>query len=187
MLKNDNVNLHAHGHITLDKDAGKAIGQGLSTIGSQFGLGATMVGVSPAVGKAINKSSMPLLQKAGLIVGASIIGGIGHSTITAANRDGVRAENAINSASNTDIGSYVSKLVNNSHISPLQELLFNGEAMNYVCLGIVYILIIQLMFKLYFKNNINLNFSKLLGNDYNTKLEYYLNKTIRLNKQRSVV
>lgn len=29
---NDNVNLHAHGDITVYKEAGKAIGQGLSTI-----------------------------------------------------------------------------------------------------------------------------------------------------------
>lgn len=113
-------------------------------------MGATIVGVSAAVGKAISKSSMPpSLQKAGLILGASLIGGIGHSTITAANRDAVRAENAINSVSNTNIGSDVSKLVNDSHISPLQELLFNGEAINYVCLSIIYIMILQLIFKLY--------------------------------------
>ena len=56
---NDNKDLNLHGHVTVDKEAGKAIGQGLNTIGSQIGLGATMVGVSAAVGKAIAKSGMP--------------------------------------------------------------------------------------------------------------------------------
>ena len=40
----NNINLHGHAHVSFDKEAGKAIGQGLSTIGSQIGLGATMVG-----------------------------------------------------------------------------------------------------------------------------------------------
>ena len=56
---NDNKDLNLHGHVTVDKEAGKAIGQGLNTIGSQIGLGSTMVGGSAAVGKAIAKSGMP--------------------------------------------------------------------------------------------------------------------------------
>lgn len=186
---NDNKDINLHGHVTVDKEAGKAIGQGLNTIGSQIGLGATMVGVSAAVSKAIAKSGMPPLQKAGLIVGASIIGGIGHSTISAANRDSVRMENAASITQNPNISSHINKLIddNDYYVSPLQELLSNGEIMNYTCLGLVYILIIQLAFKLYFKENINLNLNKLLGDKANTKLEYYLNKIIKLNLQMSVM
>lgn len=185
---NNNVNLHAHGHVSLDKYGAKAIGQGLSTIGSQIGLGATMVGVSTAVCKALAKSSIPPLQKAGLIVGASVIGGLGHSRISALNRSDITIENiTTTSVSSTDISSHVNKLVDDSHISSLQESLFYGEMMSYVCLGLIYILIIQLVFKLYFKDKINLNLSKLLGNNINTKLEFYLNKIIKLNKQMSIV
>lgn len=59
--------------------------------------------------------------------------------------------------------------------------------MNYTCLGVVYILIIQIIFKLYFKDNINLNLFRLLGNNFNAKLEYYFNKIIKLNKQLSII
>jgi hypothetical protein len=59
----DNKDVNLHGHVSIEKDAGKAIGQGLQTIGSQIGLGATMVGIATAVSKAVVKSGMPPLQK----------------------------------------------------------------------------------------------------------------------------
>ena len=189
--KDNNINLHGHGHVTLDKDAGKAIGQGMNTIGSQIGLGATMVGVGTAVGKAVSKASLPPLQKAGFIVGSALVAGVGHSWISSVNRNAITAENATitttYSISGSDINSRINKFIDDSHISPLQEFLFNGEMMNYVCLGLIYLLIIQLVFKLYFKDTINLNLLKLLGNNANKKIEFYLNKIIKLNKQMSVV
>jgi len=181
-VKDTNNDINLHGHVTLDKDGAKAIGQGLSTIGSQIGLGATMVGLGGAVGKAVAKSGIPPLQKVGFIVGSGLAAGVGHSLISAANRDTIRAENIVTSSA-----SNVSKLVDDSHISHLQELFFNGEMMSYVCLSIVYLLIIQLMFKFYFKDNINLNLSRLLGNNLNTKIEFYFNKIIKLNKQMSII
>ena len=75
---NDN-DIHLHGHVSLDKGAGQAIGQGISTVGTQIGLGASIVGVSGAVGKAVTKSGMPPLQKAGFILGSGLVAGIGHS------------------------------------------------------------------------------------------------------------
>jgi hypothetical protein len=71
--------IHLHGHVSLDKGAGQAIGQGISTVGTQIGLGASIVGVSGAVGKAVTKSGMPPLQKAGFILGSGLVAGIGHS------------------------------------------------------------------------------------------------------------
>ena len=185
---NDNVDLHAHGHIAVDKETGKAIGQGLNTIGSQIGLGATMAGVSGAVAKGIAKSGMPPLQKAGVIFVASAANGLVHSRISALNRISVYQDNANITAytSKSNIGSQVNKLLDDSIVSPLQELLFEGEIMNYLCLSIIYILIIQLVYKLYLKDNINLNLYKLLGNNLNSKLEYYINKIIKLNKQMSI-
>jgi hypothetical protein len=58
--------------------------------------------------------------------------------------------------------------------------------MNYLCLSIIYILIIQFIYKLYFKNEINLNLSWLIGININNKLELYLNKIIKLNKRMSI-
>jgi hypothetical protein len=58
--------------------------------------------------------------------------------------------------------------------------------MNYICLSIIYILIIQFFYKLYLKDKINLNLSWLVGNYINNKLDFYLNKIIKLNKQMSI-
>ena len=189
-VKDSDIDLHAHGHISVDKEAGKAIDQGLNTIGSQWGLGATIVGVSTAVGKAVAKSGIPPLQKAGIIVGSGLVTGVGHSWISSINRNAITAEYTTTTATSipsTDISSQVNKLVDNSNISPLQEFLFNGERMGYICLGTIYILIIQLVFKLYFKEKVSLNLSILIGKNANNKLDFYLNKIIKLNKQMSVV
>jgi len=191
----DSNDVHLHGHVSIDKETGKAIGQGMSqglnTIGSQLGLGATIAGVSTAVGKAVAKSGMPPLQKAGVIVASGILSGIGHSRISTVNRRSVYEDNTnvstSTSSTNTGVDSHINKLVDDSHVSPLQELLSDGEIMSYTCLGVMYILIIQLVFKLYFKEEINLNLSKLLGNSTNDKLELYINKIIKLNKQMSIV
>lgn len=184
----DDKNINLHGHVSVTAEAGKAIGQGLQTIGSNIGLGGTIAGVATAVGKAVTKSGMPPVQKAGLIISSGIAAGVAHSVISSANKSAVTAENTTTSAeSSTNIGSQVQKLISDSHISPLQELLSSGELMNYVCLSILYLLVIQLIFKLYFKDKINLNLSKLLGDNMNTKIEFYLNKIIIMNKQMSVM
>lgn len=61
-LKDNDNNIHLHGHVSVDKETGKAIGQGmnqgLSTIGSQIGLSGTMIGIGGAVSKAIAKSGI---------------------------------------------------------------------------------------------------------------------------------
>jgi hypothetical protein len=184
---NDNENnVNLHGNISFDKEAGKAIGQGLNTIGSQLGLGGTMVGIGTAVSKTVAKGGMPPLQKAGLVVGTSLIAGLGHSLISSANRGAVKAEN-ISSVPSNNISSHLNKLIDDSSVSPLQDLLFNGEMMSYVCLGILYILILQFIFKLHIKNNINLDLERLLGNNINTKINFYFNKIIKLNKQMNVI
>jgi len=185
--------INLHGHISIGKEGAKAIGQGISTIGSQIGLGATILGVSIAVGKAVTKASLPPLQKAGFLVGSGLAASLGHSMISTLNRSQVLSENINTSTASsttstaTIINSNISKFIDDSQSSTLQDLLFQLEAMDYVCLSLIYILIIQLVFKLYFKDNVNLNLSKLLGNNINNKMEFYLNKIIKLNKQMSII
>jgi hypothetical protein len=167
-----------HGHVTVNKEAGQAIGQGLSTIGSQVGLGVTMVGVSTAVAKAITKTGMPPLQKVGFIVGASLLGGVAHTTLSATHRRSA-LENYTNNETTKNISSSVSKFIEDSlPTSPLKDLLNNIELTDYILLGIIYIVIIQLLFKLYFKYKVNLN---------KPLLDHYINKIINLNKQMSIV
>lgn len=61
-IKNNynNINLHVHRYVSLDKEGAKYRGKGLSTVGGKIGLGATMVDVSIAIDKAITKFSYPI-------------------------------------------------------------------------------------------------------------------------------
>src|SRR5258708_632189 len=107
-----------------------------------------------------------LLNNLGIIVGNSVIGGLAQSRISTMNR------NTINSTSilNNETSSNVNKFLDDSLVSPLQDLLFNLEMMNYVYLSLIYILIIQLVFKLHFKDIINLNFLNILSSNTKIKL-----------------
>jgi hypothetical protein len=186
---NDDKNeINLHGHVSIDKDAAKALG---NTIGSQIGLGASIVGIGTAVSKGIAKSSMPPLQKAAIIVASGLFTGLGHSAISNINRKNIWKENTSNMYTdtiNSNISSNISKFMdNNTTSSPLENLLFDIEALNYICLSLVIILIMQILFKFFVKNNITLNFSSKLGININNKLEYYLNKIIILNKKMNNV
>ena len=134
-----------HGEYNVNKEAAVNIergmtnvGQCLSTIGSNLGLGATMVGVRTAVGKVITKSSMPPLQKAGVVLGSSIIAGIGHSVVSTADLNAVIAKNLGVSASNmnSEIVKSTSKFLDDSSLSPIQGMLFNIYGLNVTCLGL---------------------------------------------------
>jgi hypothetical protein len=191
----DNNDINLHGHVTLDKEAGKDISQGMQTIGSNIGLGASIAGIATAVGKTIAKSSVPPVQKAGIILGASIVGGLVHSSLTAVNRNSIMQENIQKSEVVSD--NKTNSIVNDPNITkfvddntfsiPLQDLLLNIEITNYVCISMVVLLIIQLLFKLHIKNDIKLNLSYILGNKYNNILEFYINKIIMLNQKISTI
>ena len=167
----------------------------MQTIGSQIGLGASIVGIGTAVGKGIAKSAMPPLQKAGIIVGSSLITGLGHSVISNINRNKVlesnistKGVNTTSSNSSTSTNDGFNIFIHDTTLSsPLQNLLFDIQALNYICLSLVIILIIQILFKFYLKDNINLSLSYLLGININNKLEYYLNLIIKLNKKMSFI
>jgi hypothetical protein len=184
----DNKDVNLHGHVKVDKEAGKAIGQGLQTIGTQIGLGATITGVAGAVGKAIAKTSLPPLQKAGVVIGSSLLGGLIHSSISQYNRNRDIRENVENNISPTIDNPNISKFIGESaSSSPLEILLSNLELINYICVYMLIILAIQIIFKFYFKNSINLNLSSVLGNKLNHKLELIINKIITLNKKMSTI
>ena len=181
---NDKDSVDLHGHINVTKEAGKAIGQGISTIGSQMGLGTAMTGIGLAVSKTIAKSSIPPLQKVGIVIGGAMVGGFGHSIISTVNRNAVNMESNLRINS---VNSNINKFMDDSSLSSLQTLLYDIEGLNITCLSLVIILSIQIFFKFYLKDSINLNLSNILGTNLNNILEYYINKIINLNKKMSVV
>jgi len=187
-MADNNKDINLHGHISVTKEAGKAIGQGLQTIGTQIGLGATITGVAGAVGKTIAKTSLPPLQKAGVVIGSGLLGGLIHSSFSQYNRNRDIRENVENNISPTIDNPNISKFIEESaSSSPLEILLSNLELINYICVYMLIILAIQIIFKFYIKNSINLNLSSILGNKLNHNLELIINKIITLNKKMSTI
>jgi group I intron endonuclease len=154
------------------------------SMATQAGITGAMVGVSGEVAKGIAKSSMPPLQKAGIIVGSAAGAGLLNVGINIFSNSFTK--NPSKSTITSNLNNNVPKLLDNSQDSPLQDILWVVESLDYVCLGILYILIIQLIFKLYLKDTVRLNLSKWLNDSLSNKLEFYLNKMIKLNKQMSV-
>lgn len=190
----DNNDVNLHGHVSLNKEAAKEISKGLNTIGSNLVLGATIAGVAIVVGKTIAKSSLPPFQKAGIVSGASLVGGLFHSKITTVNRNKImddKVKDSIVYSVNTYSSinhSNISKLIECGTLpSPLQDLLLNLEITTYVCKGMLIILIIQILFKFHFKDSIKLNMSSVLGDKFNNTLEFYINKIIELIKKMSTM
>jgi hypothetical protein len=189
---NDNNDINLHGHIKVDKEAGRAIGQGLQVIGSNIGLGATIAGVATAVSKAMAKTSLPPLQRAGVILGSSAIMGLYHSKLIIMNRrsvlqDEINSNNLRNTEQIKDNLSSNSFLTDSSLTSPLSDLLDTELYTNYVLLSLLILLLVQLLFKLHFKDSIKLNLSPFLSERINRNLESIINKLISANKKMSSI
>jgi hypothetical protein len=178
----DNVNLH--GHVNVTKEAATELSKGVSTVGSQIGSSAAIVGIAGAVGKSIAKSSIPPVQKAAVVVGGGLLGGLIHSGVTHINRanalENIAKNSSVTQSSDGNISSIVNKLVDNSSISPLEGLLFSIQGINAICFMLTIILVIQLLVKFHAKENVNIS---ILG----VTLNKYLNKLIVLNKKVSIV
>jgi hypothetical protein len=114
---NDNNDVHLHGHVSVDKETGMAIGQGISNMGSNIGLGASVAGVSAAMAKGISKSVMPPLQKAAVIGVGAVLGGGIHVVGSYINKG------SASTTSNFVSNSNVNKFLPDSELSPLQGVL----------------------------------------------------------------
>ena len=154
----DDKDVHMHGHITIGEEAGKSISQGLSTIGSNIGLGATVAGVASAVAKGISKSSIPPVQKAGIIMSAGIVGGAIHTLGSSINRNNSLNSESINLGS-SETGSSISILSNNNKgnnfidintdYTPIEILL---QCINIITHISLFIFCLQLFYKYYIKD-----------------------------------
>lgn len=163
----------------MTKEAATEISMGISKVGSQLGSGASIVGVAGAVGKTIVKSSIPPVQKAAIIVGSGLMGGLIHSGVSHINRASALENNTENN-NISNIDESINKLVDDTITSPLEGLLFSIQGINAICFTFTLILVIQLFIRLHVKENVNNN---ILGNTLNK----YLNKLIILNKKVSII
>jgi hypothetical protein len=176
-------------NISVTKEAGNAISQGIQVVGQNVGLGGTIAGVAAAVGKTLAKTSMPPVQRAATVIGSSAIMGLFHQKLVISNRRAFLQENinnvntTVNINSNTD--SVRDNLFTNGYLNsdPLIQLLDNIQLTNYIILNMLILLGIQLLFKLHLKDNLRLNLSLFLGNNLNNKLGILLNRLIFYNKK----
>ena len=180
----DSVNLH--GHVSIGKDAAAELSKGIGIVGSNLGLGGTMVGVGTAVGKAIAKSGMPPLQKVGIVLGGSILGGVSNSMISK-NNENIASFNNDDASPINDITKNSSNFLDGNNYTPLEGMLYDIQTASITCLSLIIILIIQLIIKLHAKDKVVLNKNSILGNNLNEKLENYINKAIYLNKKMSTI
>ena len=96
--------------------------------------------------------------------------------------------NSVNSNITNSVNSNISKLLDEGiSSSPLEQILHNLEILSYTCFTVIFILVIQLYFKLHFSDEVKLNIGKYIGNSFNKNIEYYFNKIIYLNKKMSVI
>jgi hypothetical protein len=171
--------------VSLNKEAATELSKGISSVGSQIGLGASIVGVSAAIGKSITKSSIPPVQKAAIIGGGALIGGLvqsGLSHINRANALEAISKNSANNNSSSSTNTIVNKLLDDisSNTSPLEGLLLSIQGISRICFILIIILIIQLFIRLHIKESVNIS---ILGN----KLNMYINKLIVFNKKVNII
>jgi hypothetical protein len=184
--KTTNNTVSIGGSVEMNRDAAEVLGRNI-------GIAGTVAWVSGAVGKAIAKSSLPPLQKAGIVVGAGIAGGAIHIGTSAINR-------VVNTPSSTttpptttpttNLPDGVNKLLADSGdggFSDLMLLILSIDALTCVCLTFILILFMMILFKFYLNEKVKLNLSSLIGDKMNNNLNYYLIKLIQLNKKTSTV
>ena len=181
---NKNPNISIGARVEIGKDAATEISKGISSVGSNVGLAGTVGAVTAGVSKAVAKSSIPPMQKAGIVLGGAIIGGGIHVAGSALNRLNSATGFSTNNASDNNIP----KLLDDSSNSGLKDLILGIDMITYACFSLVIILSLMILFKFYLdENNIKFNLSSLLGTKTNNTLHYYFIQIIKFNKKTNNV
>jgi hypothetical protein len=149
--------INLHGHVSLDKEAAQILGNSINTVGSNIGLGASVAGISAAVGKALAKSSLPPLQKAAIIIGGGAIGGLIHSGFSHINRANASLDSIVYKKTLNNLNDSINKFVDESSTSPLEGLLFSIHGINSICFTLMLILVLQLFIRFYIKEDVKVN------------------------------
>jgi len=185
----ENKDITLKGKIVLDKEAGAEVAKGLSTLGSNVGLGACVGGIAAGVSKAVAKSPLPPIQKAGLIIGAGIAGAVIHAGANAINAQ-THAERSNKSPNSTnqnilpkDSHEFISSL--NDH-TPLEILLQSIYILNSISIWLIIILLIQILFKLYISDKPKLKVIDYILPSYSENIKIYIYKLIKLNKNMNI-
>lgn len=150
----------------------------LDSVGNNIGLAGTVAAVAGGVTKVIFKSSIPPLQKVGIVVGSAVAGGAIQSGFSAINR-GIYNNESYNIPKGSN-----SLIYSGNSNSPLVDLLLSIEALNAVSLSLFFILIVNISFRYYVKEDFKL--PKFFSESLSGKLNHYIIKLVHLNRKVSI-
>ena len=195
---NDNTKINIGANITLDKEAGKQVAKGISNLGQNLGLSTTIASVVAGTGKLLVKSSLPVVQKTGILLTSAAVGAGIHvgASVLNKNYDPVSSSissnstlsSSVNDSTDKAVETIVKKFVEDSSNSDLTNLLLSINTITSACLILVIILLSVILFRVILdENKINLKLSNILGENLNNNLNLLIIKLIRLNKKSSLV
>jgi len=186
----ENKDITLKGKIVLDREAGAEVARGISTLGSNVGLGACVGAMAGGVAKAVSKSSLPPMQKAGLVIGAGIAGAVIHAGSTAINAQ-AHAERYID-RSPVSTNQYILPKDSqgfmgsvNDH-TPLEILLQSICILDSICIWLIIVLLMQILFKLYISDKPKLKMIDYILPSYSENIKKYIYKIIKLNKNMNI-
>ena len=189
-----NTNLVLKGKVNLDKEAAVEISKGIASLGANVGFASTVGALTAGVTKGVSKTSLPPIQKAGIIMGGGLVGAFLHVGGNSINSHTIPkpSTNNINNMINTLNNPNIKKFVpwNMDPCSPLESLLFCINGLSKVSLMLIIIIIVQLIFRYISIDELlrnKLNFIDNLFPHNSDKIKNYIYKLINLNKNVNLV
>lgn len=136
------------------------------------------------------KSSLPPIQKVGIVIGGSVLAAGIHIGASAMNKStGSTTPRQQTGETSSNITDSVHKLLPD-HVdnSALMDLILSVNMITCACFSLMIILSSMILFKFFLNEyKINLNLSNFIGVKLNNNLNYYLIKIIKLNKKTTSV
>lgn len=192
-----NTDITLKGKVVLDKEAANQVAEGISSLGANIGLAATIGTIAGSVGKGLAKSSLPPAQKAGIIMAGGLTGAILHVGASAINSqthassklknisDNTESINTLNNIKYNNINKFIDSNINMD--SPLEILLNCINILSIISLWLFIILIIQILFRYYLKDKLELKFISKIFPNKKEKIMNFIHRLIYINKNINII
>ena len=210
-LKNQ-TDIVLKGKVVLDKEAAAEVAEGISSLGSNVGFAATVGALAGSISKGVAKTSLPPIQKAGIIMAGGLAGAVLHvggSAINAQTHAAARLKQHTNNPENLSNINTTSDILKNAPLgldtgvrgqreikkfmgssidsSPLEILLWCINTLSKISLILIVIIIIQIIFRYFFTDQSKLKFLDNLFPNTSNKIKSSVNKLINLNKSVNLI
>ena len=198
---NNKTDIVLKGKVVLDKQAAAEVAEGISSLGSNVGFAATVGALAGSISKGVVKTSLPPIQKAGIIMGGGLAGAVLHvggSAINAQTHAAARLKQHSNNPENLSNINTTNDLLKNAEIkkfmgssidssSPLEILLWCINTLSKISLILIVIIIIQIIFRYFLIDQSKLKFLDNLFPSTSNKIKSFVNKLINLNKSVNLI